>query len=74
MVNPDTAAASPRLRFTAPFNMTGSPTITLPGGFTADGVPLAIQLVARHLDESLLLRAGVAFQAATEWHKRRPPL
>jgi len=74
LLNPDTAAASPRLRFTAPFNMTGSPTLTLPGGFTADGVPLAIQLVGRHLEEDLLLRAGAAFQAATDWHRRRPPL
>lgn len=73
MLNPDIAAASPRLKFTAPFNMTGSPTITLPGGFTAEGVPLAIQLVGRHLAEDVLLRAGAAFQAATDWHKRRPP-
>jgi amidase len=65
---------STRIRFTAPFNMTGSPTITLPGGFTADGVPLAIQLIARHLDEGLLLRVGAAFQDATDWHRRRPPL
>jgi amidase len=39
-----------------------------------DGVPLAIQLVARHLEESLLLRAGAAFQNATDWHRCRPPL
>ena len=70
----DPKAAALRLRFTAPFDMTGSPTITLPGGFTSDGLPLAIQLVGRHLAESVLLRAGAAFQAATEWHRRHPPL
>jgi len=74
MLNPDNAAASPRLKFTAPFNMTGSPTITLPGGFTDDGVPLAIQLVGRHLEEDVLLRAGAVFQAASDWHQRRPPV
>jgi amidase len=67
-------AAARRLRFTAPFDMTGSPTITLPGGFTATGLPVAVQLVGRHLEESLLLRAGHAFQGATDWHRRRPPI
>jgi amidase len=62
------------LRFTAPFDVTGSPTITLPGGFTTKGLPIAFQLVSRPLDEELLLRAGHAFQLATDWHKRRPPV
>ena len=68
------ASPSKRLRFTAPLNMTGSPSITLPAGFTSDGVPLSVQLVARHLDESLLLRAGAAFQGSTAWHRQRPPI
>lgn len=62
------------LRFSCPFNMTGSPTITLPAGFTAQGRPVGIQLVGRHLDEALLCRAGHAFQQATDWHKRHPTL
>ncbi len=62
------------LRYTAPFDMSGSPTITLPGGFTAAGVPIGFQLVARDLDESLLVRAGHACQGATDWHKRHPAL
>lgn len=62
------------LRFTAPFDVTGSPTITLPGGFTAKGLPIAFQLVSRHMEEDLLLQAGHAFQLATDWHKRRPPV
>jgi amidase len=62
------------LRFTAPFDMSGSPTITLPGGATADGMPVGFQLVGRHLDEALLLRAGHAFQQATDWHLRHPPV
>ena len=62
------------LRYTAPFDMSGSPTITLPGGFTADGLPIGFQLVGRHLDEALLVRAGHAYQQATDWHRRHPPM
>jgi amidase len=54
--------------------MTGSPTITLPGGFTGKGLPIAFQLVSRHMEEDLLLRAGHAFQLATDWHKRTPSI
>jgi amidase len=59
-------------RFTEPFNMSGNPTLTLPGGFTHDGLPLTFQLVARHLDEAILVRAGNAYQHATDWHQRHP--
>jgi amidase len=59
-------------RYTCPFNMTGSPTITLPGGFTDAGLPIAFQLVAAHLNETSLIRAGVAFQGETFWHRRHP--
>jgi amidase len=60
------------VKFTAPFNTTGSPTITFPAGFTRQGTPVAMQLVARHLDEALLVRAGRAFQRETDWHRRHP--
>ena len=70
----DPRAMEMLLRFTSPFDVTGSPTITLPGGFTTKGLPVAFQLVARPLEEDLLLRAGHAFQLATDWHKRRPPI
>ena len=62
------------LRFTAPFDMSGSPTITLPGGFDAKGLPIGFQLIGRHLDEALLVRAGHAFQSTTDWHRRHPSL
>ncbi|MFM9923441.1 amidase [Variovorax sp. H27-G14] len=62
------------LRYTCPFDMTGSPTITLPGGFTPAGMPVAFQFVARHFDEALLVRAGAAFQQATDWHRKHPAL
>jgi amidase len=62
------------LRFTAPFDLSGSPTISVPCGFTADGMPASLQLVARHLDEETLVAAGYAYECSTEWHLRRPPL
>lgn len=62
------------LRFTCPFDMTGSPTVTLPGGFAANGGPLAFQFVGRHFEEASLVRAGDAFQRVTDWHKRHPAL
>jgi amidase len=61
------------IKFTAPFDMSGSPTITLPAGFTVKNTPVAIQLVSAHLDEATLIRAGSAFQRVTDWHSRVPP-
>jgi amidase len=69
---PQTTAA--RLRYTAPFDMSGHPTLTLPGGVTADGVPVGFQIVGRAFDEAGILAAGHAFQQATDWHMRRPPV
>lgn len=62
------------LRYTCPFDMTGSPSITLPGGFTAQGTPIGFQFVARHFEEEMLVRAGWHYQQATDWHRRHPPL
>jgi amidase len=62
-----------RVRFTSPFDMSGSPALVLPGGKTAEGLPVGFQMIGRHLEEALLLRAGHAFQQATDWHRRRPP-
>lgn len=61
-------------RFTVPFDLSGHPTLTLPSGFTADGLPLAGQLIAGSLREDLLVRVGRAFQQVTAWHRRRPPV
>jgi amidase len=60
------------LRFTCPFDMTGHPTITLPGGFSTSGLPIGFQLIAGHQSEAMLLRAGVAFQSVTTWHRHHP--
>ena len=62
------------LRFTSPFDMTGSPTLTLPGDPDRAGVPIGFQLIGPHLSETALLRAGHALQQITDWHTRRPDL
>lgn len=69
---PQTIAA--RLRYTAPFDLSGHPTLTLPAGMTADGVPVGVQIVGRAFDEAAILAAGHAFQQASDWHLKRPPL
>lgn len=88
LVIPTTPMAAPRLDnpaeldrarlslswFTAPFNMAGLPAISLPCGFTSDGLPIGVQLVARHWGELTLLRTAYAYEQATEWHKRKPPI
>jgi amidase len=61
------------LRFAAPFDFSGSPTLTLPMGIDSAGMPLTMQFVGRHVGEELLFRAGHAFQSVTVWHTRRPP-
>jgi amidase len=60
--------------YTAPFDMTGQPTLTLPGGFGTEGLPIAFQMVAADLGEATLIQAGIAFQGATDWHHRHPAL
>lgn len=64
----------PLLRHTAPFDLAGSPTISVPCGFSAEGLPLSLQLIGRPDEEGLVMQAGHAYEQATEWHKRRPPL
>jgi aspartyl-tRNA(Asn)/glutamyl-tRNA(Gln) amidotransferase subunit A len=57
-----------------PFNITGLPTLALPTGFSTTGLPLSFQIAGRPFDEATVLRAGHAYQRATDWHRRRPPV
>ena len=57
-----------------PFNITGSPTLALPCGFSSAGLPLSLQLAGRPFDEATVLRVGHAYEQATSWHTRRPPV
>jgi aspartyl-tRNA(Asn)/glutamyl-tRNA(Gln) amidotransferase subunit A len=57
-----------------PFNLTGLPALAVPCGFSTGGLPLSLQLAGRPFDEATVLRAGHAYQEATDWHRRRPPV
>ncbi len=59
-------------QFTVGANLAGIPAISLPGGFTNDSLPVAIQLQGPPLGEVPILRAAAAFQKATDYHTRRP--
>jgi len=61
-------------RFTCPFNLTGQPAISLPCGFDSQGLPIGLQIVGRPFDEETVLRVAHAYEQATDWHTRRPPL
>jgi amidase len=55
-------------------SVTGHPAISVPCGFTPDGLPVGLQIVGRHQDELGLLQLAYAFEQATSLWKRRPPL
>ena len=55
-------------------NYLGLPAVSVPAGFTANGLPSAFQLVGRPFDEGLLLRVADAYQRATDWHSLVPPM
>jgi len=59
--------------FTMPFNVSGSPALSLCNGFSSSGLPLALQIVGRPFDDATVLRAGHAYELVTEWrHVDRP--
>ncbi|MFY9952143.1 amidase [Bradyrhizobium sp.] len=73
--SPDAESLIQRLtRFTRPINYLGLPSLAIPAGFTARGLPVAMQLIGRSFDEATLLRIGAAFQRATDFHERVPKL
>jgi Asp-tRNA(Asn)/Glu-tRNA(Gln) amidotransferase A subunit family amidase len=61
------------LRNTRPFNALGLPAISVPCGFTESGLPIGLQIVGPPGGESRVLALARAFQARTDWHRRRPP-
>ncbi|MBF5044450.1 hypothetical protein FGE12_18775 [Aggregicoccus sp. 17bor-14] len=60
--------------FTPPWNVTGQPAVSVPAGFTANGLPLAVQLVARPGEDALLLALAAQLEAARRSTQRRPDL
>jgi aspartyl-tRNA(Asn)/glutamyl-tRNA(Gln) amidotransferase subunit A len=61
-------------KFTRPINYLGLPSLSIPTGFTAKGLPVGMQLIGRPFDEAGLTRIGAAFQRATDYHQRVPRL
>ena len=71
--SPDAESVIQRLtRFTRPINYLGVPSLAVPAGFTAKGLPVAMQLIGRSFDEATLLQIGAAFQRSTDFHEKVP--
>ncbi len=84
---PSTAIAAPTIdghdaveqanrltRFTSPFNLTGLPAISLPCGFSQQGLPFGLQVVSGAWREASVLRVARAYESQTDWSSRRPPV
>lgn len=67
-------ATLPYMAYTAPFNITGQPAISVPAGFTAEGLPLGAQLVAAYGREDLLFQVAAELEDAQPWRDTRPPV
>ena len=61
-------------RLTRCFNATGHPALSVCCGFSSEGLPIGLQIVGRLWDEATVLHAGYAYEQATDWHTRRPPV
>jgi aspartyl-tRNA(Asn)/glutamyl-tRNA(Gln) amidotransferase subunit A len=58
--------------FTIPVNLAGLPGMSVPCGFTSQGLPVGLQLIGKPWDEETLFRTAAAYEGATDWHNRRP--
>ena len=65
-------ATTPLATWTRAANYLGVCALSLPAGFSTDGLPIGVQLIGARFAEATLIRAGRAFQKATDWHRRRP--
>jgi aspartyl-tRNA(Asn)/glutamyl-tRNA(Gln) amidotransferase subunit A len=59
---------------TYPFNLTGQPAISVPCGFSAEGLPIGLQIVGRRHADAIVLRAAAAYEEAAPWADMRPPI
>ena len=58
------------LRLNMPFNLAGLPSISLPCGFSTDGMPIGLQIAGKPFEEAMILRIAHAYQQLTDWHRR----
>jgi aspartyl-tRNA(Asn)/glutamyl-tRNA(Gln) amidotransferase subunit A len=70
--NPHADDILPMVRNTSPFDVNGLPAISIPCGFTKEGLPIGLQIIGPHGGESVVFQLAHAYEQATEWHKRRP--
>ena len=63
-----------RGRFTSPYNLAGLPAVSVPAGFTDDGLPIGLQIIGQAWADALVLRAARGYERATDSHRRRPTL
>lgn len=71
---PPAGGVAPSLRNTQPFDIYGLPSLSLPCGFSTSGLPIGLSISGPHLGEGTVLALAHAYEQATEWHLRRPPL
>jgi amidase len=71
--NADFPPGIPWWRFTVPFNFSRNPTISVPCGISAEGLPHSLQLIGRHFEERTIIALAYAYEQATEWHSKHPP-
>jgi aspartyl-tRNA(Asn)/glutamyl-tRNA(Gln) amidotransferase subunit A len=63
-----------RRAYGSPASLSGTPALSVPCGFTTTGLPIGLQVVGRHFAEETILRVAHAYEQATAWHHRRPPI
>ncbi len=60
--------------YTISVNLAGVPAVSIPCGFTQEGLPVGLQVIGKAFDEATILSLGHAYQEVTDWHRKRPPL
>jgi aspartyl-tRNA(Asn)/glutamyl-tRNA(Gln) amidotransferase subunit A len=60
--------------YTISVNLAGLPALSLPCGFDTEGLPIGMQIIGKHFDESTILGIAYAYEQSTDWHKRKPRL
>ncbi len=71
---PPPGGVAPSLRNTQPFDVFGLPSISVPCGFSRSGLPIGLEITGPRLGESVVLAVARAYEQATEWHRRAPPV
>ncbi len=69
----ETARTYPRQART-PFNVTGHPAVAMMSGLARNGLPMSVQFAGRYFEDATVLRVAAAYEKATGWHKKKPPI